>query len=399
MGRPRAPRWTSAEITALREVYPEHGMKAALAMLPGRSSHSIYVQASKLNIRTGHRPTRPGIYRDIAAKALEIYQRLGSYSAAAIELGVCEGTATNAVHHARNLQSGQAPLERDHNGRITAAAIDRLRRLFRKGLTHRDIQKLTGVSAATLTRERRRYEAYLKERGLAPIPPRNHGAAYSGNRVPASKKKEVEREFLDGFGTRKVSEATGVSKTVCTRIRNHLVARLRRKGECLPGCDFDGTRRTMRDHARHVPQESVERLKELILDRVPVRRAAKICGIGGCTAYRIRDAMKAELGDAMPTPRLPGRVRPLQRELMNAQAIPPEKLQRFRGLVYQQGDTEARRLLRAEISAERANMTFEERVAAIRDPSQIIASFKPTKASDLGGSLVGSSAAQAVDAA
>lgn len=365
MGKPRAPRWTSAEIAVLRETYPEQGMKATLALLPGRSRYSVYVQASKMNIRTGHRPTRAGIYRDIAAKALELHEKLGTYAAVAIELGVCEATATNAVHHARSLRAGHEPLERDHNGRITAAAIDRLRQLFRKGLTHRDIQKLTGVSAATLSRERRRYEEYLKSNGLAYCPARNHGEGYSGNRVPRAKKLEVERLYLEGFGAKKISAATGVSHTVTLRIRTRLIARLRRKRECLPGCDIDGVRRAMRDHARHVPQESIDRLKAMILDRVPVRRAANICGIGGSTAYRIRDALKAELGDAMPKPRLPGRTRPLQRELMDAQAIPPGKLHRFRGLVHQHGDAEARRLLRAEIAAERKNLTFEQQLEAV----------------------------------
>src|SRR5213075_1324006 len=194
-----------------------------------------------------------------------LYAELGSYTAVARCLGVCEATATNAVHFERNCQSCNEPLERGLDGRFTRSAIDRLRQLFSKGLTHRDIQLLTGVSAGTLTRERRRYEEYLKERKLAPIPARNHGEAYSGNLVPKSSKREVEQLYLEGFGAKKITERTGVSHTVCLRIRAKLLRRLKRAGKCLPGCDLDGTRRVMRDHARHIPAETAARLRKMLL--------------------------------------------------------------------------------------------------------------------------------------
>jgi len=154
----KIPRWTEAEIEVLRTVYVQHGLQAAQQKLPDRAGQSIYVKANKLGLHTNHRPARLGVYRHIGPEALRLYAELGSYTAVARCLGVCEATATNAVHFERNCQSCNEPLERGLDGRFTRSAIDRLRQLFRKGLTHRDIQLLTGVSAGTLTRERRRYE-------------------------------------------------------------------------------------------------------------------------------------------------------------------------------------------------------------------------------------------------
>lgn len=361
----RAPRWSADELEILRTVYVEQGLEAAMAQLPGRPRQAVYVKAAKLGLKTSFRPARMGCYRELAGQALALYAELGSYAKVGERLGVCEATATNAVLVGQCLAAGHRPIERGPDNRITRAGIERLRQLMRKGLKHRDIQLLTGVPAATLTRERRRYETYLKQHRLAPIPARNHGTGYSGNRVPAAKKREVERLFLEGFGTQKIFEATGVSKSVCLRIRAKLVAKLRRRHECLPGCDANGVRRVMRDHGGRVPQESLDKLRALLLDRVPVARAARICGIGGSSAYRIRDAMKAELGEAMPSPRLPGHVTPLRREMMNAQAIPADRLWRFRELVRDHGDDEARRLLRAEMAAARRGMTFEDQLEAV----------------------------------
>ena len=169
----------------------------------------------------------------------------------------------------------------------------------------------------------------------------------------------------------------GVSKTVCTRIRNRLIGKLKRSGKCLPGCDAAGKRRTIRDHARAVTDEQKAKLRELVLNRMPVRRAAKICGIGGSTAYRIRDALKAELGDAMPAPRFPGRVSALRAEMLYAQAIPGEHLWRFRILVREHGEEEARRILRSEIAEARRIETFEQKLQ--RADLKIAPAFRPER--------------------
>src|SRR5690606_9263367 len=136
--------------------------------------------------------------------------------------------------------------------------------------------------------------------------------AYSGVKLTRAQRQEVEALFLQGLGTIKVSERTGVSKTSCTRIRSRLVKRLKRKGETLPGCDADGVRHVQAESSRHIPEELKQALREMLLDRVPVRRAAMLLAIGGSSAYRIRDELAAELaaqGKHLPRPKLPGRAR------------------------------------------------------------------------------------------
>jgi hypothetical protein len=380
----RNPRWTPSEIAALREVYPGGGLKGALERLPHRSWHSIHVKAQKLGIRCDMTKLCGGERRCKCAGAdLETALRLRaegwSFAKIGANLGFAESTISNAVLIHDCVAKGYKPAERYPNGRLTPAARERLRWMLKKGLKGVEIQLRLGVSAAAVHNERVRYNAELKANGKALLPPPGCGERYSGARIDASSRKQAERLFLDGYGTRKVSEMTGVSKTVCTRIRNRLIRRLGRKGECLPGCDANGKRRKMRDHARHAPDELKAKLRGLILERVPVRRAAAICGIGSCTAYKIRDAMKAELGD-LPPPRLPGRLGPISREMMNRQAIPAGQLWHFRALVKLHGDEEARRILRAEMAETKRNRTFEQMVEAVAGSASIGAAFHPRAA-------------------
>jgi hypothetical protein len=178
-------------------------------------------------------------------------------------------------------------------------------------------------------------------------------------------RKHAERLFLEGFGTAKVSLRTGVSKTVCTRIRSKLVARLKRKSECLPGCYSNGKRHTMRDHARHVPEELKTKFKSLIMQRVPVRRACLMAGIGSCTGYKLRDQMKAE-GLDVPRPRLPGKTNALRREMLYGQVIPEGQMWRYRQLVRETGSADAARAaLRAEMVSAKGNRTFEDQLQLV----------------------------------
>src|SRR3546814_8534707 len=87
---------------------------------------------------------------------------------------------------------------------------------------------------------------------------------------------------------------TGVSKTVCTRIRAALVKRLARKGECLPGCDIKGRRTAQLPGLRNIHPAQVDALKRMMADGIPVRRAASMTGSGHCSAYRIRDELNNE---------------------------------------------------------------------------------------------------------
>lgn len=403
MAAPRASLYTPADIAKLREVWPTGGLKAAVEAFPDRSWHSLQVKASRLGLKMLE-PQWGGrgcaLTGDLLEQAIQLREAEGwSFGKIGAHLGFCESSVNNAVMIELCRRKGYTPAERLPSGRLTSESIERLRWMLKKGLKGVEIQLRLGVSASAIAEQRRRYNADLKARGKALLPPPGGGIAYSGAKISRAKRQDAERLFLEGYGTAKVSAMSGVSKTACTRIRNKLIARLRRKGECLPGCDIEGKRHVMRDHARSIPAESLERLKALILERVPVRRAALMTGVGSCAAYRVRDALKAEMGDAFPKPRLPGRARPLQREMMASQAIPADRLWRFRQLVREHGDVEARRLLRAEIAAELKAMPFEERVKHLSDPSQIVANFKPSKAIGHDVSLTGNSTSLGVEAA
>jgi hypothetical protein len=305
----RIPRWTPGEVSILRGIYVREGLDAAMAQLPGRSWHSIYVKASKLGLKCERLPDAPKCR--LAGDQLEEAIRLReaehwSFARIGARFGLSESGACNAVLNELCVRHGHTPAERHSNGRLTERGLERLRWCLKKGMKGCEIQLRLGVTASCIAEQRRRYNRELKANGKALLPPPGAGEAYSGAKISKATRQDAERLFMAGFGTLKVSQQSGVSKTAATRIRTRLIRKLRRDGKCLPGCDIAGKRRQMIDHARHVPDELRTKLRALIMDRVPVRRAAAICGIGDCTAYRIRDEIKAELGDAMPTPRLPG---------------------------------------------------------------------------------------------
>jgi hypothetical protein len=366
----RNPSWSQAEMAILREHYPLGGIKAVCEHLPGRSVYSVRVKLHRLGIkceRLQQSAPRCVLRGDDLEQAITLREEQGwSFERIGAHFGVSESGASNAILNALCTRKGYTPAERDGFGRLTPAGIERLRWMLKKGLKAVEIQLRLGVTASHIAEERRRYNRELKASGKALLPPPGAGEAYSGVKIPLAKRKEAERLFLDGFGTAKVAKTSGVSKTACTRIRNKLIRRLKKNGQALPGCDVDGKRHFMRDHARYVTDEQRAKLRELILNRVPVRRAAAITGVGTCKAYRIRDELKAELGEAMPTPKLPGRVSKLRAEMLYAQAIPPEHMWRYRELVRALGDVDqARAALRAEIAEDKRNLTFEERLQLV----------------------------------
>lgn len=338
----------------------------------------------------GH--TRMALKGDQLVEAVALRDAGWSFVRIGRQFGVSESAASNCVIPILGARAGHRMAERDERGCILPAEMERLRLMLLKGVKPCEIQFRMGVSASRIAEERRRYDRELKERGKRPLPPPGNGEKYSGARVPKQLMQEVERLFLEGFGNRKISERTGVSMTHIHRVRMKLVKRLKRKGQMLTGCDAKGKRRTMRDHARHIPDDLKARFREMLLQRVPVKRAANMLGIGSCSAYRMRDAIKAELGDAFPAPKLPGRVRPLQSQLLASQAIQPEHLWHFRKLVREHGEQEARRILRAEIAEARRNETFEQKL--LRADLKITPAFKPSKSYDftIGGIATGQAA-------
>ncbi|RST30130.1 hypothetical protein HMF7854_04295 [Sphingomonas ginkgonis] len=360
-------RWSEAELQVLRTVYVQRGLKAAAIELPARAERSIYIMASRMGLRTEHRPCPRGKMRSSAAEALRLRRQGFSYSAISRQLGMCEATATNAVLVAECLEAGHRPIERDHNRKILAAGRERLRLMLRKGFKHRDIQVRLGLAASSITRERRLYEQELRDRRLAPLPPAGGGERYSGAKISSADRKAVEQLYLEGFGAGKISDRTGVSRTHVLRIREKLVRRLGRKGEALPGCDADGRRIVVRDHARAIPTDNLRRLRELLLAGEPVSRAARQAVVGSCRAYRVFHELKAELaarGEELQ--RKPWRGKRLQSQaLIVAPALPGKRwgIDRYRVLI-RAGRTheDAVRQVKADWAAHVAALPFEERI-------------------------------------
>lgn len=307
----KAAPWSGRELATLRACYPEEGYRVA-ARLPGRSPRAIQAKAHKLGIKTEHGSPAPKTRLQGAAldEAIRLREAEGwSFAAIGKRLGVCEASASNAVTIALCIRRGYRPAERDARGRLTDAGTERLRYALKKGLKGADIQLRLGVSAACVSEQRRRYNRELLSRGKAPLPPPGGGMAYSGAKLGPARRKQVEALFMQGLGTAKVSQRTGVSKTSCTRIRDRLVRRLRRKGQSLPGCDAAGIRHVHAESTRFVTDEQKQALRAMLFDRVPVRRAALELATGTSSAYRLRDALAAELareGRSLPPPMLPG---------------------------------------------------------------------------------------------
>lgn len=403
----KTPRWAAAELAVLREYYPASGLPGVQPLLPQRSWRSIYVQAHKLGLHTDHRaPSRqPVLHGPQLEEAIRLRGEGWSYARIGAHFGCSEGGANNAIVRALAERNGARVARRDERGCLVPEEIERLRTLLKRGAKPCEIQRSMGISASRIAEERRRYNADLKARGKALLPPPGGGEAYSGAKLDPMKRKEVESLFLDGLGTAKASKASGVSKTSCIRIREKLVKRLRRKGECLPGCDLDGKRRVVKESNRHIPEESKQRLRQLILDRVPVSRAAKMAGIGSKSAYAIRDELKAEIearGKALPAPILPGRVSTPFHVARRAEWLRKGDHSRFRALIREHGEEEARRVLKAEYAAEderkRREDPFGYQLERVRQGAGLVRKVDISRAGP-SGTLGGIASAAAAEAA
>lgn len=315
MAARKSPPWERHEIAILREFYPQGGLDAVTDLLADRSWHAIHVKAHKLGLRCEKVTDAPKgkLQGDDLEEAIRLreddkwgFARIGA------KFGISEASACNAVVAALCTRRGYTPAQRDEHGRLTEEGIARLRLALKKGLKGIDIQLRLGLSAGRIAEERRRYNRDLKARGLALLPPPGGGEQYSGVRLGRTQRAEVEALLMQGLGSKKINERTGVSHTSIGRIRARLVKRLKRKGETLPGCDAQGVRHVQAESARFVPDECKAAFRALLLDAVPTRRAAELTVIGLSTAYRLRDQFALELraeGKELPAPKLPGRVR------------------------------------------------------------------------------------------
>ncbi len=340
-------RWAKGELEVLRTWYPLEGAEGVAARLPRRKVSSVESRARRLRL-LGPLPAR-GLRLALKGADLEEAirlhrdERLG-FGSIGRRFGICEGAASNAVLITLARRAGARPAERDQLGNVTSAGRERIREALRKGWKGVDIVARLAVSAGTVSNERRRYNAELKERGKRPLPPLGGGERYSGARIAPATKREVERLYLSGHATLKVSEKTGVSHTHCLRIRTKLVRRLKRQGEALPGCDRNGKRLSYPDTVVRIPATQLLELRRLLLDRVPVREAALRLGIGGSMAYRERNLLKVELearGEQLPPPLLPGRTASTARWL----PIGRNWIILYRRLTAAHGENKARRII------------------------------------------------------
>ncbi len=246
-----------------------------------------------------------GLHGEALTRAVELYESGQSMEATARAIGMPTPTVQNGVMAALCVRRGYRPAERDKNGYLTSAGVERLREMLRKGMKGVDIQLRLGVSASTISNERGRYNVDLKARGKRPLPRPGGGAMYSGARLSREQIKEVERLLHTGLGSQQVGRKTGISSTSVIRIRAALVKRLARKGEVLTGCDKRGKRVKLANLVHAVPEAAKAKLRQLIADRVPVSRAAVMTNIGSCYAYKVRDEMRAEYaarGEFLPAP-------------------------------------------------------------------------------------------------
>jgi hypothetical protein len=289
----------------LATVYTSEGLLAARALLPGRSEGAIYTEANRLGFACAAPRVRLGSYQELSEEVwhLRKTEKLG-FAAIGVMLGCCEAQASNAFFYAECIRAGHTPIERGPHGNLLDAGRQRLRVMLRKGWTHRKIQEWTGAPASMISRERKLYDQDLRTKGLAPLPPVGGGLRYSGAKIPTTVRREVERLYLEGFGTKNITVKTGVSNTHCLRTRTRLIKRLKRKGQCLPGCDADGKRRVFKEHLRHIPQASVDNMRALLLTgEVSILEAARQSIVSSASGYKIYHSLKRELeakGEPMP---------------------------------------------------------------------------------------------------
>jgi len=412
MPRSKAPAWTSQEIAILCDVFPAEGVNGAADALPDRSWQAINVMASKLQLKSpivGNAP-EPKLQGARLEEAIRLREVEGwSFARIGATFGVCESAASNAILIALCPRKGFTPAQRDEHGHLLPEGLDRLRLALRRGIKGVDIQLRLGVSAACVAEQRRRYRAELKQNGKMPLPAAGAGEAYSGRKISADLRKEVEQLLLEGYGAATVSTRTGVSNTHVGRARNRLIKRLARKGQCLPGCDIKGVRHKQIASARFITPETVAALKAKLLDRIPVRRAALELAVGLCSAYRIRDDLARELaavGEQLPKPILPGRDRNAVLESRRANWLPEgvRWIYRYRALCVDHSAEDARTMVLAEhreeiraeaakVAAERARpRTFEEQLARVAAGAKIISKVDVRRADPeftLGGIATG----------
>ena len=121
-----------------------------------------------------------------------------------------------------------------------------------------------------------------------------------------------------------------------------------------------------------IPQASIDRLRQLILARMPVTAAARLAGIGPGAAFRVRDAMRAgvaERGETLPDPVRSGRRKAEPPAALALPGMPTgtANLYRYRQLLRIHGtEQEALKALQEEQATARADAEAQRRAEASR---------------------------------
>lgn len=393
MRRSKAPPWTSEEFAILEEYYPREGVNGCADLLPERSWQAIQQMAHRLGLKSPYVliPTnKPKLSGEDLEAAIRLRELGQGFKTIGLQFGVSEISAQNAVLIALCPRRGFTPAERDENGHLLAQGLIRLRSMLQKGRKGVEISLQLGLSAGRIAEERRRYNAELKALGKRPLPPAGNGERYSGARIARDVYKQVDALLLEGHGAPRVSDRTKVSRTHVLRRRTKLIRRLKRKGECLPGCDIDGKRVAYKDSLASVHPIQRDILRRELMKGVPVARAAKIAVVGSAFAYDFRNDLKAELekqGRALPAIVRLGRVKAeaVDRSL-NWLPIGKKNLIVYRRhLVATRGDeVEAKRLTIAELmpkavpAAPKRPLSFEEKLALVAaGKARVVDKFRP----------------------
>lgn len=376
--RHKPPPWSREELAILAEIYPREGIEGAADALPERSWGAITMMAAKLQIRSpfagaGRSPTLEG---NRLEEAIELREHSGwSFERIGKHFGISEIAAQNAILIALCPRKGFTPAERGPGGNLLPEGVARLREMLADGMKAVDISAQLGLSAATVSRERRIYAAELDAKG-AVLPPPGGGRRYSDAKIAADVYQQVDQLLMQGYGAPRIAGWTSVSKTHVQRRRLKLVRQLAREGQCLPGCDSRGKRIAYKDSLASVTDTQRTILREELLKGTAVSRAAKLAVVGGSYAYHFRDELKAELekaGRALPAPVRLGRVRAADIDrTLNWLPTGKRNLITFRRHLKDAGDPiEAKRRTIAELmpkpvpAAPPRKRTFEELLTAL----------------------------------
>lgn len=380
--------WTHREEEIVCRFY-DKGVGEVAALLPGRTVEAIRQRAVRLGV-AGSTPA--GLRKPCASEDREAIMGLHDqgmgYEAIARIVGVKPQAVSNAILAIECERAGFVPAQRDGAGGLIQQEVQRIRAFIREGLPNVEIQRRMAVSAACVSNYRRR----MKRSG-EDIVPAGKGLRYAGTRYGNDVRQQVDQHFMQGYGAAKVADLAGVHVSFAKKRRRHLVERLARKGECLPGCDITGRRIHVKQSSRFVTEQQKVDLQWLWLNGWAVSPAARHLGIGASTAHNIIRTAKDQLvADGKPFPRmLPQGKRPQLGHTPTSKAKGIAPRPRPSAVSAMPALKRAPTIIAAPCPPKpvvvaapppppRRRLSFEEQLARIAAGAGLVPTFKPTRA-------------------